>query len=284
MEFGERFSLNQPNPNNGNENGNGNDTAVADNDAVAPSRPKKTFKLTIQMVIFFIGMFIISMVITGLVVYHTAVCSKAITQLNGRPGSDVISLDSHGNHLPALEHAEHELNFTRETLDLRLPRSIKPILYDIKLIPYLFGNNFTFAGEVRILLNVTEQCQNITLHAISLAIANSDVRVRRMHGDSLGSPVSEPIPIKTQYFLESKQFYVIELNETLANGSFYVLEIKYIGILNDMMQGFYRSSYPYGNETRWEFNLFWFYWYIWQQKSMRFDSIYFIRCWMLTDG
>lgn len=237
MHVRENLSIDQT----GNDNSNGIHTTFTE---------RKTYTISRFTLIFIASIFLCSIVATALLIYNFATCSHTILRPDSRGGS-VISLDNHANgYSPSSHEHDHETNRTVENLDLRLPRSILPILYEIKMIPYLFRNNFTFAGEVQILINVTENCQNITLHAIALTIADKDVRVRKINGDTLQAPASDPIGIKSQYFLEAKQFYVIELNDALQNGSLYSVEIKYTGVLNDILQGFYRSSYTIGNATR----------------------------------
>lgn len=211
---------------------------------------RKTYTVSRFTLIFVASIFICSIVATALLIYNFATCSQTVLGHDRRGGSDVISLDNHGNAPATQIHDDNQLNRTAENLNLRLPRTIVPILYEIKLIPYLFRDNFTFAGDVKILINVTENCQNITLHAIALTIANKDVLVRKIDGSTLQAAAGEPIGIKAQYFLEAKQFYVIELSDVLQNGSLYSVEIKYTGVLNDILQGFYRSSYTIGNDTR----------------------------------
>ncbi|PSN54388.1 Aminopeptidase N [Blattella germanica] len=49
----------------------------------------------------------------------------------------------------------------------------------------------------------------------------------------------------------ARQFLIIHLAQPLAAGSQYRVNISYIGNLNDILQGFYRSSYTVNNETRW---------------------------------
>lgn len=194
--------------------------------------------------------FVTSIVATALLIYNFATCRNTTSPASDtHDTSHVISLNNGNDHeVTATEHNSHA-SATGGILDLRLPRSIVPITYDIKLIPFLFNNNFTFAGEVKIVVNVTESCKNVTLHATALTIHDSDVVVKKVDNQTL-TTTNARIGIKSQYFVEPKQFYVIELNDTLLVGSLYAVEIKYTGVLNDLLQGFYRSSYTLGNESR----------------------------------
>ncbi|XP_061503385.1 aminopeptidase N isoform X1 [Anopheles gambiae] len=148
--------------------------------------------------------------------------------------------------------------------DLRLPRSIEPVAYDIRLIPWLVEDNFTFLGTVEVLVNVLEDCSNVTLHVAALNIHSASVerstgRGEEQHSEaatadesSEGAPlVREMVEIDHNLTVASKQFYVLMLKTPLRRGEQYVVRLRYDGVLNDYLQGFYRSSYTANNETRW---------------------------------
>ncbi|XP_041766719.1 uncharacterized protein LOC121590789 [Anopheles merus] len=148
--------------------------------------------------------------------------------------------------------------------DLRLPRSIEPVAYDIRLIPWLVEDNFTFLGTVEVLVNVLEDCSNVTLHVAALNIHSASVerstgRGEKQHSEeatadesSEGAPlVREMVEIDHNLTVASKQFYVLMLKTPLRRGEQYVVRLRYDGVLNDYLQGFYRSSYTANNETRW---------------------------------
>lgn len=133
--------------------------------------------------------------------------------------------------------------------NLRLPRSISPVSYNIKLIPFFEERNFTFEGYSRIVVNCIESTNNITLHAITLTIIESDVAFYQLI-DIEDEDNEMPIPIHNITFIEKKQFLIIHFEENLSQNSTYVIYINYTGLLNDDLKGFYRSSYQHGNETR----------------------------------
>lgn len=211
---------------------------------------RKTYSISRSTLIFIASIFLCSIIATALLIYNFATCPSSghWPSTDIRTAGHVISLNNGNEHVSTLD--SHDTNTTRPQpiLNLRLPRSIVPISYNLRLIPFLFSNNFTFSGEVQILVNVTENCNNITLHSNALTIRDSDVIIRKLHA-GMSPSTSKPLDIKSQYFIEPKQFYVIELNDTLQNGSFSI-EIKYTGVLNDLLQGFYRSSYNDANGTR----------------------------------
>ncbi|XP_017876337.1 uncharacterized protein LOC108622768 [Ceratina calcarata] len=81
--------------------------------------------------------FIISLVVTGLLVYHLAPC------LEEKCAGDLSS--------PAFEARGVFTGnaFGKKRLDVRLPRSVVPDLYELRLTPFIQPGNFTFHGEVR---------------------------------------------------------------------------------------------------------------------------------------
>jgi hypothetical protein len=204
---------------------------------------------------------------TGFLVYKFTACSKTNqhhihnhdTNNSTTLVSSIISHSSNNNKpitnstisdgtptFPLTIDPNLEIKVPEVKENVRLPRSLKPLAYDIKLIPFLIENNFTFNGDVTILFEVLEECENITLHAESLKILDKNVEVR-LHQNTINNTV---IGKKKQYFVESKQFYVVEVDQKLKKGTVYELVIRFTGILNDYLQGFYRSSYSDGKNVR----------------------------------
>lgn len=158
----------------------------------------------------------------------------------------LLTLSKNGSKTHYSKDQSHPTPAKEEVPYLRLPRSVVPTAYDIKLIPFIWPNNFTFLGEVRILVSILESTNNITLHAeTSIKIKNEDVRVRLVEN---GTASSNEV-IAKQYFENTKQFYVMEFKTKLQKGEIYEINIKYVGVLDAYLQGFYRSSYIEGNKT-----------------------------------
>ena len=112
--------------------------------------------------------------------------------------------------------------------DYRLPASVIPDRYDIRLAPDL--KKFTFDGEVEIAIRVLEPTAQIVLNALDLQIDTATVSDR-------GKTVSAR-PILN----ESLERATLMLDSTIAAGA-YSLKIVFRGILNDKLHGFYRSQY-----------------------------------------
>lgn len=79
--------------------------------------------------------FLISLVVTGLLVYHLAPCLEE-------------KLDKSCNNISSSGRAFPTDTLEKKKLDVRLPRSIVPDSYELRLIPFIQVGNFTFNGEV----------------------------------------------------------------------------------------------------------------------------------------
>lgn len=160
--------------------------------------------------------------------------------------TDLTSTEIFNEPTLTLTTIEPKTDNTNNKLDLRLPKSIIPHSYNIKLIPFISEDNFTFHGDVKIIINVTSQVDNITLHADELIIDKESIILKRF---DMNDSEDSNIPINSIELDKDRQFLIIYLNEKIDVMQ-YVLSIKFNGILNDTLQGFYRSSYQYGNSTR----------------------------------
>nr|CAD7453868.1 unnamed protein product [Timema tahoe] len=126
----------------------------------------------------------------------------------------------------------------------RLPETIVPDTYSVKLIPYLEGDVFTFDGEVLILVNVTTATNRITLHVNDLEIDDANVSVRPL--DS-----AEKLTLDVITRDEPRHFLDISVPAGLTAGQQYEVNIQYQGYMRDDMFGFYRSYYYVRGEKRW---------------------------------
>ncbi|KAI8547792.1 hypothetical protein RHMOL_Rhmol07G0223600 [Rhododendron molle] len=104
----------------------------------------------------------------------------------------------------------------------RLPKSVVPKRYEIKLKPDLAS--CTFAGTVEISVDVVAETKFIVLNAADLNV------------------------LEVQLF-EVDEIMVVEFSENLPCGVG-VLCIAFEGTLNDKMKGFYRSTYEHNGEKK----------------------------------
>ncbi|XP_072748197.1 putative aminopeptidase-2 [Anoplolepis gracilipes] len=123
--------------------------------------------------------------------------------------------------------------------DYRLPTFIKPISYEIALVPKL-EDNFTFKGYEKITALVKNETDRITLHVGNIQIISQSVVLN-----------NESINIEHIYD-KSTEKYTLIVSETLQKGSEILIAFEYNGTLNDNMIGFYRSSYfDKDNQIKW---------------------------------
>ena len=120
----------------------------------------------------------------------------------------------------------------------RLPTTVRPERYRITLEPDLAG--FTFHGEQSIDLAVGAAVDRIVLHALELEIA--EARVVLEDGTAVAAP---------QIALDdASETATLHLERTVPPGRA-TLHMRFTGVLNDQLRGFYRSRYPGpGGEVR----------------------------------
>jgi puromycin-sensitive aminopeptidase len=115
-----------------------------------------------------------------------------------------------------------------KALEYRLPESVTPERYDLKLTPDLAA--FTFAGEETVAIKVHTATAEVVLNALELEL---DEAVAARGAKILPSRIDlEPARERAR----------IQFPEALTPGD-WTLRIKFRGILNDKLHGFYRSQY-----------------------------------------
>ncbi len=112
----------------------------------------------------------------------------------------------------------------------RLPRTAIPRRYQLVIEPDL--EQFTFRGSVEIDLEITEALSEIVLNAVDLEITRAVLRVGE---ESAG--IEGTVSYQTEF-----QRAVIGLSEVAPAGAA-VLSMEFTGVLNDQLQGFYRSTF-----------------------------------------
>jgi puromycin-sensitive aminopeptidase len=117
----------------------------------------------------------------------------------------------------------------RDVNEYRLPATVVPEQYEIKLTPDL--EKFTFAGQEAVRIKIAAPTAEIVLNAAELEIQHACVK------DSKGSKVDAQIAYDNERERASLKF-----PQTLSPGE-YKLHLDFTGVLNDKLHGFYRSSY-----------------------------------------
>ncbi|XP_037790314.1 uncharacterized protein LOC119585704 [Penaeus monodon] len=122
-------------------------------------------------------------------------------------------------------------------LDTRLPRTLKPLHYLVKLQPFINGN-FSISGYMEVEMEVLEPTSTIILHMADIITKNDTVKV-----NICDLQEGRSIRVREQEYIREYQFYVARLEEQLERGAKYALAMEFVGYLSDELYGFYRLSY-----------------------------------------
>ena len=162
------------------------------------------------------------------------VCCKWRKQLQDCPGQGEITQDKKTLCLNA------NIFCFQQVTDVRLPRHLIPIKYNVKLIPFIIPDNFTIDGSVSIIMEALETGSNVTLHSADMDIDHGTVRVNQVTEN--GQNVAE-IRVNDHEYDEDREFYITHLSGQLEVGKFYEIRMDFTAKLNDNLKGFYRSVY-----------------------------------------
>src|SRR6185503_3017908 len=113
-------------------------------------------------------------------------------------------------------------------MDYRLPTSVVPSRYELRLVPDL--DAATFAGEETVTVTIREPVSEITLNAAELAIQSVSAR------DAAGAAVEGTATLD-----EAQERARLLFPSPLAPGE-WRLTLAFTGVLNDRLHGFYRST------------------------------------------
>lgn len=113
-----------------------------------------------------------------------------------------------------------------------LPDNVVPLRYQLRIEPDL--ERFLFHGEEEVTVEVREATDEITLHVKELSLYHDSVVFRPSEGD-------EAKPEELRYNL-ADDTVTMKFGVMLPVGEG-IMQVKYVGVLNDQMAGFYRSTY-----------------------------------------
>ncbi|XP_018012073.1 aminopeptidase N [Hyalella azteca] len=129
----------------------------------------------------------------------------------------------------------------------RLPTSLRPLNYRLTLEPFL-ESPWTLKGELVLMMRVEQTTNNITLNMLDMIILNDTVKVEKW-GEG---EVAVDVPVVRQTYDAYRQMYTAELEQPLMIGGLCNISLRYVGLLNDKLVGFYRSMYQSEDDTeRW---------------------------------
>ncbi|KAI9290714.1 peptidase M1, membrane alanine aminopeptidase, partial [Neoconidiobolus thromboides FSU 785] len=113
-----------------------------------------------------------------------------------------------------------------------LPTSVKPTHYNLTLHTDI--DNFSFNGLIKINLVINESIDIIKFNTKHLVIQEAN-----LHEDSTLSTIK----VTSINYDTEEQTCSLKLSENLKQGKNMILELRFSGILNRAMTGFYASSY-----------------------------------------
>lgn len=102
----------------------------------------------------------------------------------------------------------------------------------MKIIPHLEDGNFTSSGELWITFDCKEPTDKIILNAREITFDQIEINSLVKHVSVVNFTV-----------ISRSEVVLIKLDNPLRKDVIYKLYIRFTGILNDVLQGFYRSSY-----------------------------------------
>lgn len=224
----------------------------------------KKHQLTISKNLAFLILFafIVCIVVTALIAHYVTLqadetrCKLQLDQQGTHAPHDGITTPS-TNDSTTIDHIDdtnttHDVETTTAdtSIDdnnvtgakyLRLPRSVLPIDYDMRILTVM--SNLTFYGSSVIFVNVTMATDNVTMHAEGLNITCEDVRVV----EAVEGQTVQVVSCSTE---KEQEFYVLHFDQPIEEG-LYNITMNFGGKLRDDLSGYYASNYKNGNETRW---------------------------------
>ena len=123
--------------------------------------------------------------------------------------------------------------------NLRLPKFVIPIHYDIVLFPDFYGNNSWFYGNETVEIFIAKETNTILIHAHLLNITST--RLTKDDGDD--------VVLKQTFQHEKNQFWVVETVDNLQANTTVFLYLSFNGDMGKAIVGLYKSTY-YNSVTR----------------------------------
>ncbi|MDZ4836858.1 MAG: M1 family metallopeptidase [Candidatus Melainabacteria bacterium] len=129
----------------------------------------------------------------------------------------------------------------------RLSQFVTPDYYDLTFEPDL--KTFTFQGLAQIDLTITQPTDTIVLNALDIEIQSSSLIPIKNATEAAKPPDAETSKTGSASMNPEYEQASIKFANPISNGR-YRLHIKFTGVLNDKLRGFYRSYYTDGSGTK----------------------------------
>lgn len=201
-------------------------------------------KGTNKRLVYFLVLLVIAVpVVVGILVWQLTdkTCENKLPSVNG--DSDANTGNKQTTTSAPTQTTTPGFSETEPWKNLRLPRYVMPIRYKITLFPDIYNGNAWFYGNESVEIAIYKDTKYILIHQHFLNITNTSLRRKNGNND---------IAIKKPFYYELNQFWVIETQDMLLNGSTVVLDLTFDGSLSRAIVGFYKSKYVNSltNETR----------------------------------
>lgn len=137
-----------------------------------PERTSKTAGIVIS-----VRSTIVYLLVVVIVLVAVALCVHFFGA-NCDPESDSPDLDGGPSIAPPPTQGPSTL-----VTDVRLPRDVHPVHYEIRLLPWIEEGNFSVSGRTNILVETgaNSSTRRIVLHSVDITISRSTVRVNEMN-------------------------------------------------------------------------------------------------------
>lgn len=129
-----------------------------------------------------------------------------------------------------------EIPIENEDIDYRLPNSVIPKSYEIRIVTDMENLKFPFSGDVLIEAQIKTATNKIVLHHGNIEMQSYRVKL-------LKNNVPTKVTITNSTYDEKTEKYTIFLKQILEEDSKIIIAIDFNGTLSDKMIGFYKSSY-----------------------------------------
>lgn len=218
-------------------NGRGLSDQWADTVVVRPRTTDRNITVHKKLVLGFAISILTLIIVTAIAVLLSVSfedCTVAESSLRAGNGSSTKPNQSQGGN------PNHKDEDTQPWRHHRLPTSLRPRHYDLKLSVYM--DNFTFSGEVNIEFECVNSTKFIVLHTDRLEVEKVVV-----YSDNKKPGVMR---IHRQFHYPSNQVYVIALHREMKPQRTYKVNITFEAQIENELLGFFRSSYVLNGEKR----------------------------------